>query len=68
MPEAMNQTQVVGAPEQAGVWEKVKAAVEEVVFRQVPADTASARTVGKACRTKLGRPAISSTAPSAGWQ
>ena len=29
MPEAMNQTQVVGAPEQAGVWEKVKAAVEE---------------------------------------
>ena len=60
----MDQARVARDPEQAGVWEKVKAAVGEVAFRQVPADTASVRTVGKACRTRLGLPAMRSAAPS----
>ena len=62
----MDQARVERDPEQAGVREKVKAAapVGEVAFRQVPADTASVRTVGKACRTRLGLPAMRSAAPS----
>jgi hypothetical protein len=62
----MDQAQAAREPEQARKWEKVKAvvAVGEVVFQQVPADTASARTAGNVCRTKLGLPAMSSAAPS----
>lgn len=64
----MDQARVARDPKPAGVWEKVKAAVGETAFRQVPADTASVRTVGKACRTKLGLPAMCSAAPSVEWQ
>jgi hypothetical protein len=57
----MDQAQVARDPEQAGVWEEVKvvAAVGEVVLRQVPAENASARNVGKECHTNLGLPAMS---------
>ena len=63
----MVQARRAKAPEQAGAWEepKVVAAVEVVVLRQVPADTASARTVGKECLINWGLPAMSSNAPSA---
>ncbi len=62
----MDQAQAAREPQQTREWEKVKetTAVGEVAFRQVPADTAPARAVGKACRTKLGLPAMSSAAPS----
>lgn len=57
----MDQAQVARDQEQAGVWEEVKvvAAVGEVVLRQVPAENASAQTVGKECHTNLGLPAMS---------
>jgi hypothetical protein len=57
----MDQAQVARDQEQAGVWEEVKvvAAVGEVVSRQVPAENASAQTVGKECHTNLGLPAMS---------
>ena len=49
----MEQGQKSKDQEQAGAWEeaKVVAAVEEVVLRQAPADTAFARTVEKECLT-----------------
>ena len=52
----MDQAQVARGPEQAEAWDeaRVVAAVGEVVLLQVPADTASARIVGKKCHTKLG--------------
>jgi hypothetical protein len=64
----MEQAQEAKAPEQAGAWEEVKAVVagaREVVLRQAPADTASARTVGKECLINWGLPAMSSNALSA---
>lgn len=53
-------------PEQARAKKeaKVVATVGKVVLRQVPADTASARTVGKACHTSLELPVMSSAALS----
>ena len=62
----MDQARVERDPEQAGVWEKVKAAapVGKVAFRQGPADTASVQTVGNVCRTKSGRHAMGSAAPN----
>jgi len=63
----MEQAQEVKAPEQVEVWEEVKSAVAEVgavVLRQVPADTASARTVGKGLLTNWEFPAMSSNATS----
>ena len=65
----MEQDQEDKAPEQAGAWEEVKAVVagaREVVLRQAPADTASARTVGKECLINWGLPAMSRVALSAG--
>jgi hypothetical protein len=66
--EEMEQDQEARAPEQAGAWEEAKmvAAVREVVLRQAPADTASARTVGKECLINWGLPAMSRAALSAG--
>ncbi len=43
---------------------KVVAAVGEVVLRQAPADTASARNVVKECLTNWGLPAMSRAALS----
>ena len=64
----MEQVQEDKALEQAGAWEEVKAVVagaREVVLRQAPADTVSARTAGKECLINWGRPAMSRAALSA---
>jgi len=66
--EEMEQAQEDRAPEQVGAWEEVKAvvaAVREVVLRQAPAVTASARTAGKEYLINWGLPAMSRVALSA---
>jgi hypothetical protein len=62
----MEQDQGARVQEQAGAWvEAAVAGVREVALRQAPADTASARTVGKEYLINWGLPAIASNALSA---